>query len=144
MRNLPCYFVIAAYLFSSGLAVAADETIPSPDEAKAAALTWLKLVDDGKYADSWKEASSFLKGMVTEEKWAGALNQSREPLGSVNKRELKTADFSHDVPRAPKGDYWVIQFLTDFDGNAVIEVITVMFDKDGKWRVAGYAIKSAS
>jgi len=144
MSSFLRYFALAVCLLFPRFATATEETKPAPDEAKTAGLTWLKLVDAGKYADSWREASTFLKGMVTEQKWADALNQSREPLGLVNKREFKSTDFTHDVPRAPKGDYWVIQFLTDFDGNNAIEIVTVMFDKDGKWHVSGYAIKSAS
>ena len=142
MRNLvPCLALAACLLLPR---LAAEEAKPAPDDAKAAALAWLKLVDDGKYADSWKEAASFFKGKVTELKWAGALNQSREPLGSVTKRELRTAEFTHEVPRAPPGDYWVIQFATELEGTAAIETVTPMLDPDGKWRVSGYYIKPAS
>jgi hypothetical protein len=124
--------------------MAAEEAKPAAEEAKAATLAWLKLVDEGKYADSWKEASLFLKGMVTEQKWADVMNHSREPLGSVTKREFKAADFTHDMPRAPKGDYWVIQFMTEFEGATAIEVATSVLDKDGQWHVSGYSIKPAS
>ena len=137
------YLAFAICLFSGRLAAAAEESIPSPDEAKAAALAWLKLVDDGKYAESWRDASSYFKGMVTEQKWVEALNQVREPVGSVTKRELKAAEFAHELPRAPKGDYWVIQFVTEFEGTTAIETITPMLDKDGKWHVSGYFIKPA-
>lgn len=138
------YLAVAACLVSSRLAVAAEDPKPSPDEAKAAALAWLKLVDDGKYADSWKEAAAHFKVMVPEQKWVSAMNQSRQPLGSVGTREFKTAEFTHELPRAPRGDYWVIRFATDFDGTEVIETVTPMLDKDGKWRVSGYFIKTSS
>jgi len=144
MRKLLCYLATASCLLFPRLATAAEEAKPAPEEAKAATLAWLKLVDDGKYADSWKEASGYFQTMVTEEKWTDAMNQSRDPLGSVNKREFKAADFTHDVPRAPKGDYWVIQFVTEFEGATAIEVVTSMLDKDGKWHVSGYSIKPAS
>ena len=83
MRSLLRHLTIAACFLLPRLA-AAEETKPLPGDAQAATLAWLRLVDDGKYADSWKEASSFLKGMVTEEKWKSS------------------ADFTHDMPRAPR------------------------------------------
>ncbi len=144
MRTLLRFLVLATCLFSGRIAWAVEEQIPSPDEAKAAALAWLALVDEGKYADSWKEASTYFKVSVAEPKWIDALNQFREPLGSVTKREFKTATFAHELPRAPKGDYWVIQFATEFEGTRAIETITPMLDKDGKWHVSGYFIKPAS
>lgn len=144
MRVLLCYLAVAACLFSGPLAVAAEDAKPSSDDAKTAALAWLKLVDEGKYADSWKEASEFFKVMVTEQKWVNAMNRSRQPLGSVQTRELKTAEFTHELPRAPRGDYWVIQFATNFDGTAAIETVTPALDKNGKWHVSGYFIKPAS
>lgn len=144
MRTLLCYLAVAACLLPGRLAVAADEPKPSPDEAKAAALGWLKLVDEGKYADSWKEASEHFKVMVTEQKWVDTMNQSRQPLGSVQTRALKSAEFVHELPRAPRGDYWVIQFETNFDGTDAIETVIPMLGKDGKWHVSRYSIKPAS
>ena len=143
MRSFLRYLAIAACLLLPRVTAAAEEAKPSPDEAKSAALAWLKLVDDGKYADSWKEASAHFKGTVTEQRWVEAMNQSREPLGSVTKREFKAAEFAHELPRAPKGDYWVIQFVTEFEGTTAIETITPMLDKDGKWHVSGYFIRPA-
>lgn len=144
MRSLLLCLALASGLFPGRLAGAGEEQKPSADEAKAATLAWLTLVDDGKYADSWKAASAHFKAMVTEQKWTKAMSQVREPLGSVSKREFKSAEFTHDLPRAPKGDYWVIQFATTFDGTDAIETITPVFDKDGKWHVSGYFIKPAS
>jgi Protein of unknown function (DUF4019) len=144
MRTLLRCLVLAAGLLSSRLAVAAEEQKPSPEEAKAAALAWLKLVDEGKYADSWKEAAAFFKTRMTEPKWVEAMNQSRQPLGSVQTREFKAADFTHELPRAPRGDYCVIQFATNFDGTDAIETIMASLDKDGKWRMLGYLLKPAS
>lgn len=136
--------LVVVCLASSLLAVAAGEPEPNSEEAKAAALAWLKLIDEEKYADSWKEASSYFKATVTEQKWVKAMNQGRQPLGEVTKRDFKSADFTHELPRAPKGDYWVVQFATDFEGTGTIETVTPMLDKDGKWHVSAYSIKPAS
>ncbi len=144
MRIPARWLLVAACLFPGGFAFSAEDTKPSPDEARTTALAWLKLVDEGKYAESWKEASAHFKLMVSEQKWVNAMTRSRQPLGSVQTRVPKSAEFAHELPRAPKGDYWVFQFATNFDGTEAIEVVTPMLDKDGKWHVSGYFIKPAS
>jgi hypothetical protein len=144
MNSLLSCLVVAACLCAGTLAVAADEQkAGTPDEAKAVALAWLKLVDEGKFDQSWKEAASYFQAMVPAQSWLNAMQQSRAPLGAAKTREFKSATFTHDLPRAPKGDYWVIQFATSFEGTEAIETITPMLDKDGKWHVSGYYIKRA-
>lgn len=144
MRILLRYLAVAGCLFSGRPAVAAEEPKPGSEEAVTAALAWLSLLDDEKYADSWKEAATHFKTMVSEKKWVNAMNQGRQPLGSVTKREFKEASLVHELLRAPKGDYWVIQFATMFEGSEAIETVTPMLDKDGKWHVSAYALKPAA
>jgi hypothetical protein len=52
--------------------------------------------------------------------------------------------YQTDLPNAPKGEYVILQYKTEFAGRGpVIETITPMLDKDGKWRVSGYFVKPA-
>ena len=39
------------------------------DDAQAAALEWLELVDEGDYAESWDEAAELFRGAVTKAQW---------------------------------------------------------------------------
>lgn len=138
------YLLAAACLFACTRSLAAEEPKPpSPDEAKAAALAWVKLIDDEHYAESWKQASTRFQATATEQRWVEAMTQVRQPLGSVQSREFKTANFTHDVPRLPKGDYWVLEFATSFDGTPAIETITMVLDTDAKWHAATFRIKPA-
>ena len=74
--------------------------------------------------------------------WQNALQQVRLPLGAAGNRSLMGSIYQTDLPDAPKGEYVVIQYKTEFAGkNQFIETITPMLDKDGKWRVSGYFIK---
>ena len=116
-----------------------------PDKAKAAlssAETWLSLVDEGKYSDSWNEAAGYFKSAIKEERWQETLQAVRKPLGKVISRELKSKNYHTSLPGAPDGEYVVIQFETSFENKkSAIETVTPMMDKDGKWRVSGYFIK---
>lgn len=110
--------------------------------AVASAEKWLGIVDQGKYAESWKEAAEFFRNAVTQDQWEQAMQSVRKPLGKLVSRKVKSTSYQTSLPGAPEGQYVVIQFETSFDNQkSAIETVTPMMDKDGKWRVSGYYIK---
>jgi hypothetical protein len=110
--------------------------------AQQSAESWLALVDSGKYGESWEQASQYFKAAVTKEQWQNALRASREPLGKVLSRNLKSATFRKTLPGAPDGEYVVIQYDSSFEHKqSAVETVTPMLDKDGRWRISGYYIK---
>lgn len=112
------------------------------EQAKKAAGAWLKLVDEGKYRESWEQAATFFKDRITAERWEQLVSGARKPLGAVVSREFKSAHYSTSLPGAPDGQYVVIQYDTSFENKkSAVETITPLLDKDGQWRVSGYFIK---
>jgi hypothetical protein len=110
--------------------------------AQPSAESWLTMVDEGSYADSWNQAAGYFKGAVKQEKWQDTLQLLRKPLGKVISREVKSKSYHTSLPGAPDGEYVVIQFETFFENKkSVVETVTPMMDRDGKWRVSGYFIK---
>ncbi|MGA9332666.1 MAG: DUF4019 domain-containing protein, partial [Rudaea sp.] len=110
--------------------------------AKASATRWLRLVDAGKYRESWQQAASFFQSSVSETSWQNAVEKVRAPLGKVNHRTFKSAVFTHTLPGVPDGNYVVIQFATEFEHKAsATETLTPMQEKDGSWRVSGYFVR---
>jgi hypothetical protein len=114
----------------------------SEKEAVQAAGTWLTLIDNGKYSESWETAAVLFRNAVTKEQWNQALNATRKPLGRLVSRKLTSNQYTTSLPGAPDGNYVVIHYETSFENKkAAVERITPMLDKDGKWRVSGYYIK---
>ena len=112
------------------------------DLAQKAAESWLKLVDAGKYEESWTAAARLFKGAVTKEQWQQAASGVRKPLGKVISRKVKSRQMADKLPGAPDGKYVVIQYDTIFAAKAAaVETVTPMLDADGAWRVSGYFIK---
>jgi hypothetical protein len=115
------------------------------DEKKAAiaaAETWLELVDEGKYGESWENAAAFFKRVVTTQQWLQQIEPIRNALGKVQLRELKGAEYRTALPGAPDGEYVVIQFTSSFEHKKkAVETVTPMLDDDGTWRVSGYYIE---
>jgi len=139
IRKILCFVVIGIFLGVT--AVVAD----SSDREKAAiasAEKWLKLVDQGKYIESWKESADYFKRAVSQEQWEQAMKSGREPLGKLIFRKVTNALYTTSLPGAPDGQYVVIQFNTSFENKkSGIATVTPMVDKDGRWRVSGYYIK---
>jgi uncharacterized protein DUF4019 len=110
--------------------------------AQQSSESWIALVDSGKYAQSWDEAAQFFRAAVTKEQWQGMLHATREPLGKLVSRTVKSANYTKTLPGAPDGEYVVIQYDTFFEHKqSAVETVVPMLDKDGKWRVSGYFIK---
>ena len=117
----------------------------NPEAEKAAidaAQTWLGLVDNQQYAQSWEQAAGYFKNAVSKEQWEQSMNTYRAPLGKLKSRVVKSASYRTSLPGAPDGQYVVIQFKSSFENKAsAVETVTPMLDKDGSWRVSGYYIK---
>lgn len=106
------------------------------------ARAWLALIDDGLYAESWRGASAYFRGAVSEQKWEAALDGVRTPLGKLISRREKSAKRATQLPGAPDGHYLVMVFTTSFENKkSAIETVTFVQEKDGSWKAAGYFIK---
>ena len=110
--------------------------------AAPVAQAWLTLVDEGKIAESWEQASKLFQAGVAKDKWGAVLKSARGPLGKLQSRKLISATYMTSVPGAPDGQYVVIQFETSFENKKqAVETVTPMKGDDGAWRVSGYYIK---
>ena len=110
--------------------------------ATAAAETWLGHVDAGDYARSWREASAYVQGAITEQAWVASLHRVRTPMGQLLSRQLTQVQHTQSMPGAPDGDYVVMQFDTRFEHKqAAVETVTFLQEKKGEWKAAGYYIK---
>jgi len=129
------------------LAAFANAAFPADEKEKAAtdaAAQWLALVDSGQYAESWFQAASAFRNAVSKEQWKNAMDSTRAPMGKVISRQFKSATYTTKVPNAPAGEYVIIQYETSFERvPSVIETVTPMLEKDGKWKVSGYYVKRA-
>jgi hypothetical protein len=140
LARIILFVVFAA---AAGLSNALSQTSQKPEDlAMVSAQSWLALIDSGKYAESWQEASTAFKANLTQEQWVGTVKSVRSQFGKVLSRKLKSAKYTTTLPGAPDGEYVVIQFDTSFaNKKAAVETLTPALDKDGKWRVSGYFIK---
>lgn len=132
-----------------GLILAAPSSIQAQtneeavETAKQVAQEWLTLFDAEKYDSTWVEASSFFKSKISKEQWAMRIEQSRKRrpvLDSLTSRSLVAARHTTSLPKAPDGEYVVVQYEATYADERWAETVTLKKDPDG-WRVAGYFMK---
>ena len=134
--------ILVLFILSFGISVGAQAQEKPEHLAQQSAGAWLVLVDTGKYGESWQEASSMFKAKVGNDQWQSMLHASRDPLGKVISRKLKSASYTKTLPDAPDGEHVVLQYESSFEHKqSAAETVTPMLDNDGKWRVSGYFIK---
>ena len=122
------------------LVVSSSSNAASKSE-KEAALSWLKIVDSGQYAESWQKTAPFFQNQLTRSQWEKALNQVRAPLGKVLSRQVISTNQYSTLPNVPKGEYVVISIATDFNQKkSATETITISKVGD-EWLTVGYFIK---
>jgi len=129
--KLAASVIFAAVLFAA----------PASDQADTSGLAWLKLLDSGKYPDSWREASTYFRSRVPQKQWVTTVQGVRTPLGPLVSRYLAIATFTKTLSGAPDGRYALVQFQTSFQNKAnAAEILTLIADGE-KWRVAEYIIR---
>ena len=136
--------VVLTLLLTFLLCASAVSQTPQASEklARQSSQSWIAFVDTGKYAESWDEAAQLFKAAVTKDQWQGMLHSTRDPLGKLVSRTVKSASYTKTLPGAPDGEYVVIQYDSSFEHKqSAVETVVPMLDKDGKWRVSGYYIK---
>jgi hypothetical protein len=120
-------------------APAEEASDPATDEA---ARTWLKLVDEQKYEESWDAAAGLLKETLVKAQWVQAADLVRKPLGALMGRTLKSDTPKSTIPGGPEGDYRVMVYQSSFQARrAARETVVLQREEDGKWRVASYFLK---
>jgi len=128
-----------AIFLAFSLVANASANPESIDAAKDASIMWLSMVDEEKYQKSWSEASSILKGAVSQADRITNLRNIRGSLGAVEHREPDTFEFHESLEELPDGEYFVFTFRSAFEHRSfAYEVVAVAKEPDSKWRVMGY------
>ena len=145
------FVVIATAIATALIFASAGTAVHSASEVKQtfeefaateeAAVGWVKLIDAGEYKESWAQAGSAFRSAVTADDWAAQAAAVRKPLGKTLSRTLKSVDDRADLPGAPRGDYRIVTFDTQYEA-APDSTETLVFSKDaGRWAVVGYFIR---
>ena len=134
--------LIAVLFCSAGWAGETKDETTAKELATEAAESWLGLIDESRYSESWESAATLVRNAVSQDQWSESIQKARNTFGPIIKRTLKSSHFMTSLPGAPDGQYVVIQFETTFENKeSAVETVTPMLDSDDEWRVSGYYIR---
>ncbi len=131
-------------MLSGGAAPVYAQGDQSTFEAQQAADNWLALVDQGRYDESYDQASQSFKVAVGRAEWAAKASAARAQAGKLISRRMSRATETRNPPHAPPGDYILIVYQSSFANlRSAIETVVPVRERDGKWRVSNYTIRPA-
>jgi hypothetical protein len=110
------------------------------NEARAAALGWLHLVDAGDYAQAYEEESVRLRASTTESQFLRSMEGRRAPFGRVLSRKFIGAAFTRKLTGSPDGRYESILFRTSFQHKALAAERVILTHDSRQWRLVDYRV----
>jgi hypothetical protein len=132
-----------ALLFSCQ-AASAQEPGAANKDAVGAAQTFLAMVDQGKYAESWDFCATALKEGIKKGSWYAILDANRAKLGKLQSRKFESEQTATALVGAPDGHYVLLKYRASFENRKTVpytEIVTVMQDEDKQWRVFRYSVR---
>src|SRR4051812_21302156 len=100
-------WLITAFLLLASAAAAQPVAAPPPGSGVATAMTptpddrakqWLNLVDDGNYAEAWKQAGATLRARQSVDSFLAQEAAKRTPMGAMSNRALKDVKLTKTLP----------------------------------------------
>jgi hypothetical protein len=73
------------------LAQTAESAGAAVEAAQTAASSWLSLVDQARYGESWDSAAGVFRKAIAKPAWEAAVRQARAPLAALGARKLTPA-----------------------------------------------------
>jgi len=143
MRILVAVGLLVGLSVISSQPLQAQSNEQAVDAAKQAAQEWLDLFDARKLEATWENASPYFKSQISAEQWVARIEQmrtQRSVLDSLRSRSLVAARYTTSLPKAPDGEYVVVQYEGQYADESWAETVTLKKGSEG-WRVAGYFMK---
>jgi hypothetical protein len=82
-----------------------------------------------------------MKNELSQRKWEIAMMGFRKPLGKLKSRKLGEVIYIKSLPGAPGHEGVIVRFDSVYENRmSVVELVGVIHDGDGEWRVVMYDI----
>ena len=111
--------------------------------ARAAAESWLALLDAGAFDEGWTAADSTLRAGMAREDWENQGIRARHRLDTLRARRLARAQYRDSTAQIAGGAPVVIlQYAAEYAKGPAWEAV-VTTRRDTSWGVAGYRVVAA-
>jgi hypothetical protein len=133
-------FLLPGCAFHHSVSKSLSEKRIREQEARAAALGWLTLIDAGEYAPAYAMEPDRLRACTTEEQFVRLMEGRRAPFGRVLSRSFIGAAFTRKLTGSPDGNYESILFRTSFEHKSLAAERVILSHDSSRWRVVDYRV----
>jgi hypothetical protein len=99
------------------------------------------LLDRRDWGRAWETSSAVFRTSVPLGTWMDGIPKVREAFGAFVDRTPAESVYKTTLEGRPDGEYVTAIFLSKFEKRELQEVVTVVREADGKWRVTGYSTR---
>ena len=110
------------------------------NEARAAALEWLALVDAAEYEAAYAAEPERIRKGTTQEQFVRSMEGRRAPFGAVLSRSFIGGAFTRKLTGSPDGRYESILFKTSFANKTPAAERVILSHETGQWCVVDYRV----
>jgi uncharacterized protein DUF4019 len=117
-----------------------SEKRANENDARAAALRWLQLLDDGDYAEAFEFEAQDFRMYRTQSQFVRFMQARRAPFGRTLSRTVIGSRQIDKFVGAPQGDYESVIFKTAFENKNPTAERVILIKQAVGWRVIDYRI----
>jgi Protein of unknown function (DUF4019) len=110
------------------------------DTARAAAVRWLELLDQGDYEDAFEWEAQDFRMSRTQKQFVRYMQARRQPFGHTLSRNVIGAASIQKLVGLPDGNYESIIFKTAFEHKSPTAERVILVKQPIGWRVIDYRI----
>ena len=122
----------------------------SNDQRKQVAVTvareWVELADAGRFGECWETCAAFAKSQITKEQTIELYNGIRKPLGTPQAPDIAVGQLVSAAARWSRPvNTSSFNSIRIFPATGKqLEQVTLFWDEDQSWRIAGYHVSADS
>src|SRR5881227_1683263 len=105
------------------------------NDARAAALHWLQLLDDGDYEEAFEFEAQDFRMNRTQSQFVRLMQARRAPFGKMVDRKFIGAAHVEKFVGAPEGNYESVLFKTNFEHKNPTAERVILIKQPIGWRV---------
>jgi hypothetical protein len=108
----------------------------------AISQTWLTEIDGGQFQQSYDHAGTWFRQIASAEEWLSWMTKRAADEGKCTQRQqIKDVRFETETAGKYAGEWAYVDFASSFEKRGDrSELVILRTEKDGSWKVAGYAI----
>jgi hypothetical protein len=110
------------------------------NDARAAALHWLQLLDDGDYEEAFEWEAQDFRMYRTQSQFVRLMQARRAPFGKTVDRKFIGAQHVKKFVGVPEGNYETVLFKTNFEHKNPTAERVILIRQEIGWRVVDYKI----